>query len=146
MLCCDYRALPHSSKALHLQGSLYAPFNGNFCNAGWCLHIIFGRQWSNLCLLTSCSFSQFDYSIRCMFPKWSDWQIQYTRKGLLKERIRQGLSLAIFAAMIVGLYQARRLPGGISALPSMLRQHFKGLILGLLSSVSRGISRVQRSM
>jgi len=100
----------------------------------------------NLCLLTSHSFSQFDYSIRCMFPKWSDWQIQYTRKGLLKKRIRQGLNLVIFAAMIVGLYQARTIPGGISAPPSMLRQHFKSLVLGLLGSMNRGISRVQRSM
>lgn len=146
MICCDHRALLINPKLSTSEALFVRRSTAFFEMPGGVFTLSLGDSGSDLSLLTSHSFSQFDYSIRCMFPKWSDWQVQYTRKGLLKERIRQGLNLVILAAMIVGLYQARRSPGGISALPSMLRQHFKGLIRGFLGSMNRGISRLQRSM
>ena len=71
---------------------------------------------------SSYSFSQMDYSLRCMFPKWSDWDIKYTQQGLAKERIRQVLSLTAFTAGIVGLYQIWKGAVNVGSLLSLLQQ------------------------
>ena len=48
--------------------------------------------------------TQIDYTIRCMFPRYSHWTATYTRKGLLMSYFR--LTLKLFAAVgtIYGLY------------------------------------------
>lgn len=66
-------------------------------------------------------YSQIDYTIKCMFPKWADWDIQYTSKGLLKHRLRQALKYAAFVAAIVGLYRARKHGVALRAIPDMVR-------------------------
>ena len=40
-----------------------------------------------------------------MFPKWTDWNVTYTNKGVLKNRLRKGLEYAGLAATIVLAYQ-----------------------------------------
>ena len=98
--------------------------------------------------LISYSYSQIDYSLRCMFPRWSDWEITLTRQGLLKKRIRQALSYIIFAAGIVGLYQvwnsARNV--GVTSWPGLLQQRVGSFLLELLGSVERRISRIRASI
>lgn len=81
--------------------------------------------WNGTCY----PFSQIDYSLRCIFPKWSDWDIKYTRQGLVKKRIRQVLSFMAFAAGIVGLYQIGKGPANARSLLSLLLQR-----LGTLTS------------
>ncbi|KAI4257145.1 MAG: hypothetical protein LQ352_001785 [Teloschistes flavicans] len=46
---------------------------------------------------TAYPYSQIDFTFRCMFPKWSDWEVQYTRKGLLKRQARQALKSSLTA-------------------------------------------------
>ncbi|KAL8832198.1 MAG: hypothetical protein Q9191_000414 [Dirinaria sp. TL-2023a] len=67
-------------------------------------------------------FSQIDYSLRCMFPKWSDWDIEYTRQGIVKKRIRRALSFIAFVAGIVGSYQIWKGPETVKFLLSLLQQ------------------------
>ena len=96
--------------------------------------------------LTIHRFSQFDYSLRCMFPKWSDWQINYTPKGLLKKRMRRGLAYAAFIATLVALHQARKHDGHIRSLPSLLQHRFTSLASGLLDFANHAIGRAVGSV
>lgn len=75
-----------------------------------------------------------------MFPKWSDWNIQYTTKGLVKQRIKQTLQVVTLLASIVGLYYIRNdVRGGLRALDSSMKQIIKSGLLRLLGWVEKGI-------
>lgn len=85
-------------------------------------------------------YSQVDYSIRCMFPKWSDWNIQYTTKGLIKQRIKQTLRVVTLFTSIVGLYYIRKdVRGGLRAFGSLMRLRFRFELLRLLRWVEKGV-------
>jgi len=43
-----------------------------------------------------------------MFPTWSDWNIDYTSKGIRKRRIWQALRVLMVVVSIVLGYQARQ--------------------------------------
>lgn len=45
-----------------------------------------------------------------MFPKWNDWDIQYTKKGLRQVRIKQMMKLVAFISFIAGLFSIRKQP------------------------------------
>ena len=75
-----------------------------------------------------------------MFPKWNDWNIQYTTKGLVKQRIKQTLQVVTLLASIVGLYYIRNdVRGGLRALDSSVRQMVKSGLLRLLGWVEKGV-------
>ena len=78
-----------------------------------------------------------------MFPKWSDWDIEYSRKGLIKRRIRQSLTFIAFAAGIVGLYRIRWSGGGFGKLHIELWRQSKDLTVGLLTVLERGIGHIR---
>lgn len=78
-----------------------------------------------------------------MFPKWSDWEVQYTRKGLLKRQARQALKVLLVASVVVGAYTLRRevlegltSSGGTSY---VLQSYLKSGLLGLWGRVHRAI-------
>ena len=71
-----------------------------------------------------------------MFPKWSDWNIQYTTKGLLKHRISQLLKVVALAAGIVGAWYIRHdVRGGLMGLLRLMRGYVKVGMLRLLIGV-----------
>lgn len=75
-----------------------------------------------------------------MFPKWNDWNIQYTPKGLIKHRARQTVRTVIFLAGIVGLYYVRGdAVGGVRALNGWARHGIKVGLLRLLGWVEKGV-------
>ena len=75
-----------------------------------------------------------------MFPKWNDWNIQYTTKGLVEQRIKQTLQVVTLLASIVGLYYIRNdVRGGLRALDSSVRQIVKSGLLRLLGWVEKGV-------
>lgn len=78
-----------------------------------------------------------------MFPRWSDYDIQYTRKGLIKRRVRQSLTYLTFIASIVGLYQARKRGEGLISLFDTLRQQARGVVMGSLTYLVGGIRNIQ---
>jgi len=78
-----------------------------------------------------------------MFPKWSDWNIEYTRKGLIKHRISQILKVIALAASIVGAYYIRKdVWGGLKMFQHVSRQYFKAGLMSLLELVQRGVNRL----
>ena len=75
-----------------------------------------------------------------MFPKWSDWNIQYTTKGLIKHRIKQTMRIVVFLAGIVGLFYIRGdVGGGLRGFNSSARQGVKVGLLRLLGWVEKGV-------
>lgn len=75
-----------------------------------------------------------------MFPKWSDWNIQYTTKGLIKQRIKQTLQTLTLLASIVGLYYIRKdVRGGLRVFDSWTKQKVKFGLLGFLSWIEKGV-------
>lgn len=53
-------------------------------------------------------FTQIDFWRRCTFPKYSDWNIAYTSKGVSKKRWRGALRLLGVTLAIVGVYHWRK--------------------------------------
>lgn len=75
-----------------------------------------------------------------MFPKWSDWNIQYTTKGLVKYRASQTMRTLTLAATIVGAYYIRKdVRGGLRAFLSLIRQNSIFALLKVLSILQRRI-------
>ncbi|EON67384.1 hypothetical protein W97_06637 [Coniosporium apollinis CBS 100218] len=67
-------------------------------------------------------YTQIDFTRRCMFPKWEDWNVKYTPQGLLKQRIRRGAGILAFVAALVGAYRARQKGLGVRDITAMVRQ------------------------
>ncbi len=73
-----------------------------------------------------------------MFPKWSDWNIQYTTKGLIKRRIKQTVRVVTLLASIVGLYYIRKdVRGGLRAFDGLQKRKVKYGLLRLLVWVEK---------
>jgi hypothetical protein len=47
-------------------------------------------------------YNQIWFWYRCQFPKWRDWNIEYTPKGLVKLIIRRGFRVLAIIALILG--------------------------------------------
>ena len=78
-----------------------------------------------------------------MFPKWSDWHVQYTRKGYLKHRMFQTLHILTLAAAIVGGYAIRNdVRGGLYHFVALLRQSVKSSLISALGLVQRRINEL----
>lgn len=67
-------------------------------------------------------YTQIWFGLRCMFPNWNDWNIEYTRKGLIKRRVSQGLRYIAFILAFLWTYRARKSPGGLRSIPSNVVQ------------------------
>ena len=78
-----------------------------------------------------------------MFPKWQDWDFQYTRKGILKQRMRKVVGYATLAAAIIGAYKIRNDIGAFSRLPDVLWHYIRYGMLGILRIVNRGVDELQ---
>ncbi|KAJ9606787.1 hypothetical protein H2200_008796 [Cladophialophora chaetospira] len=52
--------------------------------------------------------TQVDFSLRCMFPVWWHWDIQYTRKGLLRLAVRRLVRLVGVLGLLWGALYVRR--------------------------------------
>ena len=93
------------------------------------------------CLQEILRYSQVDYSIRCMFPKWGDWEIQYTRKGIIREKVKRALKVLAFAAFVVAAFKIRKHPiTGLMALPNVLKRIFKQSLMMALGTLDRAMS------
>lgn len=50
--------------------------------------------------------TQIDFTLRCMFPRWSHWQATYTRKGLVKLTLSRLFKLFALVGTLYGAYFA----------------------------------------
>jgi len=99
----------------------------------------FGSPCNPANVLGANSYSQIDYTLRCMFPKYSDWNIQYTPRGLFKLRMKQTFQLLVLLIPIIGAYSiGEDFPGGLSALLETIRKNVKLGLLTLVGGLQRG--------
>lgn len=92
------------------------------------------------------SRTQIDHTLRCMFPNWSDWTIELTRKGLIKKRVWQLLRLVFTASAIVGMYRLRRSGIKLRNLPAVAKMSAKMSLMALLGQVSAGAESLQEKL
>ncbi len=78
-----------------------------------------------------------------MFPKWNDWNVTYTRKGLLKHRLQQALKIVAFAAVLVGLFRLRQAGRSVTDIPRILQQYVRLGLSTVLSMINHGIEMIQ---
>jgi cation diffusion facilitator CzcD-associated flavoprotein CzcO len=77
-------------------------------------------------------YSQLDFYRRCLFPKWSDWNIQYTRKGLFKQRIQYAVRVLLAALGIFGVYRWRQSGGNFNSARLALQRHLYTILSQLM--------------
>lgn len=79
-----------------------------------------------------------------MFPKWSDWDLQYTRKGLVKKRARQILNMLLLASVMIGAFFLRRKDRGdytnLQSIKHLARVYLKLSLVGISRIVNQAIS------
>ncbi|KAL8944088.1 MAG: hypothetical protein Q9216_000679 [Gyalolechia sp. 2 TL-2023] len=84
---------------------------------------------------TGYPYSQIDFTFRCMFPKWSDWDLQYTRKGLIKKQTQRALNILLIASIIIGAYSMRQQGIGahinVQRLKHFVQIYFKQGLIGI---------------
>lgn len=51
----------------------------------------------------NCRRSQTDFTFRCLFPRYSDWDIAYTPRGLFKQKVNRLIRYTIGFGLMVGL-------------------------------------------
>ena len=82
--------------------------------------------------------SQIDYTLRCMFPRWSDWDVSYTRKGALKASLREILKLFAGLSAIVGvIYTFRKGQAGAKAAMGTVMENIRRFVADGLNAVGR---------
>jgi hypothetical protein len=93
-------------------------------------------------ILTLSSYTQIWFGLRCMFPTWSDWDIEYTKKGQTKRSAKKVLNIVALAAMIVGGVRLRRNLQGRSLI-ALLKAYIRMTFLagsGLLQTIASRIA------
>lgn len=90
-------------------------------------------------------YSQINFTLRAMFPKWSDWTATYTRKGLRKRRLRTLSRWCTVLAVIISVAFLRQNGFSLEDLKDSCREKARGSLLTLQSYLSRGFqSLLQR--
>jgi cation diffusion facilitator CzcD-associated flavoprotein CzcO len=87
-------------------------------------------------------YTQIDFWRRCTFPKWDDWNIAYTRKGIWsirKTRAMRGLAVLL---AVIGAYRARRSGLGIRDAKGLMRS----IIRGSLASLGQVVGMVREQI
>ncbi|KAF2761812.1 FAD/NAD(P)-binding domain-containing protein [Pseudovirgaria hyperparasitica] len=82
-------------------------------------------------------WSQIRFTYRCMFPRWRDWNIKYTTKGLWKLRLQAIFRLLAITSTIAVLLKMRSM--GLDSLESIKSVAGFALQMG----VARGISSLK---
>ncbi|KAK5464926.1 hypothetical protein LTS15_001489 [Exophiala xenobiotica] len=79
--------------------------------------------------------TQIDFTLRCMFPRWSHWDAKYTRKGLIKLQLGRILKLfALVVAVWGSIFTARN---GVRSTRDVLAQVLRRSLEGVKGLVNR---------
>lgn len=75
------------------------------------------------------SYTQIWFTLRCMFPTWNDWNIRYTRRGLIKKRAKTTLRYLAYIAAIVGILRLRQNAEGRGGIKALLNDSLSQVLL-----------------
>jgi cation diffusion facilitator CzcD-associated flavoprotein CzcO len=82
-------------------------------------------------------YSQLDFYRRCLFPKWSDWNITYTKKGLAKQRTQKSARVLLGALAVVGAYRFHQSGASVKDVQAALRNALLAVFAQILRFWSR---------
>jgi len=74
-------------------------------------------------------YTQIWFAIRCMFPTWSDWDIRYTRSGLIKKRAKTIIRFLAYIAVIIGVLRLRERAKGRGGVKGLLKDYVREALL-----------------
>ena len=87
--------------------------------------------------------SQIDFSLRCMFPKWRDWNIEYTPKGLRKLQLQQAIRIIGLVLALYTAYSIRHdFRGGVLEIRRMAVDLVRRGLHSALAVLDGGVKRV----
>jgi hypothetical protein len=78
------------------------------------------------------SYSQIDFYRRCLFPKWADWNIEYTKKGVAQKRKTRAVRLLALVLLAGGAYRLRQSGLGVKDLKAFLQNEVKRSVTRIL--------------
>jgi hypothetical protein len=70
-----------------------------------------------------------------MFPKWSDWDISYTRQGTLKKRRKVFLRSLVFLALFSGALRLGWTGQNWTSIKPRLKSYLKNVLLAGASTI-----------
>lgn len=80
--------------------------------------------------------TQIDFTLRCMFPRWDHWDVKYTRKGLVRLRLRRILKVLGLLITVWGAAFAAR--NGVSRMKVVLAEMARRGLVGVRGLLARG--------
>lgn len=95
-----------------------------------------------LLVLTWFRYTQIDFWRRCTFPRWSDWDIAYTRKGMATKLQTKAVRLVAVSLAVVAAYRAHRRGIGAKDVRAMLQ----AVVFGVLSQLRPLVAALQSKM
>ncbi|KAF2267050.1 FAD/NAD(P)-binding domain-containing protein [Lojkania enalia] len=87
-------------------------------------------------------YSQIDFYRRCRFPKWSDWNITYTKKGATKIWTTRATRFLGAALLIIASYRLRQRGFGVQDMKELLRQSLHGVLSTAANVLTSATNRV----
>ncbi|CAG5156972.1 uncharacterized protein ALTATR162_LOCUS4765 [Alternaria atra] len=73
-------------------------------------------------------YTQIDFWRRCTFPRWNDWNIEYTNKGIARMRARRVVRTLALVLAIGGVWRFKQSRLGLKDVKSLLRGAVQGSI------------------
>ncbi|KAL1792071.1 hypothetical protein ACET3X_009822 [Alternaria dauci] len=80
-------------------------------------------------------YTQIDFWRRCTFPKWNDWNVEYTNKGIARMRARRVVRMLALVLVIGGAWRLWQSGLGL--------KDVKGLLRGVVQASFRNIMEVR---
>ena len=69
---------------------------------------------------------------RCAFPRWGDWDVKYTGKGLMKMRLTQLVKGLSMTALILAAYYSRKNGTGLRQQALVMAANLKESVTAML--------------
>jgi hypothetical protein len=87
-------------------------------------------------------YSQMDYALRCMFPVWSHWTVNYTSRGAQRRRRQRALRRLLLVAALAALFWSRRRPAEVQT----AKRTVIGGITAAISVAQAALVRIRESL
>ncbi|KAK7511450.1 hypothetical protein IWZ03DRAFT_386559 [Phyllosticta citriasiana] len=115
ILCGDVETVEVKKRAeMEYTRDIQASLKNTVWMSGGCSSYYFDHEtrWNS----TMYPYTQMWFTLRCMFPKYSDWDVRHTRKGLIKLFLWKGARALLLAVFLLGLWRARQADGWLAGL------------------------------
>jgi len=111
---------------------------GMVFTTGGCQNWYINKGWNS----TIYPYTQINFAWRCMFPKYDDWNITLTPKGVAKARLRKSAHILSWTLLLTALYQARRKGLSRKDLKDLIRKSFAAFLATVLKGIQQLLNTV----